>query len=73
MYRHSRHPIMLGTLIGIWSLRTMTATHLFLSGGLTVYIVIGVYIEERDLTRQWGQSYLNYKRRVGALFSFHHR
>jgi len=69
MYRYSRHPIMLGALIGIWSLSTMTATQFFLSGGLTLYIAIGVYFEERDLIRQWGSSYLDYKRRVGALLS----
>ena len=69
MYRYSRHPIMLGVLMGIWSLPTMTATQCFLSGGLTLYIVIGVYFEERDLIRQWGKSYLDYKRKIGALFS----
>jgi methanethiol S-methyltransferase len=73
MYRYSRHPIMLGALIGIWSTPTMTATQFFLSGGLTLYIAIGVYFEERDLIRQWGQNYLDYKRRVGALFSIHRR
>jgi len=73
MYRYSRHPIMLGVLIGIWSIPTMTATQFFLSAGLTLYVAIGVYFEERDLIRQWGQSYLNYKRRVGALFSMPRR
>jgi protein-S-isoprenylcysteine O-methyltransferase Ste14 len=73
MYRYSRHPIMLGALIGIWSIPTMTATQCFLSGGLTLYIVLGVYFEERDLIRQWGQSYLDYKRRVGALLSIPRR
>jgi uncharacterized membrane protein len=69
MYRYSRHPIMLGVLIGIWCLPTMSASMLMLSIGLTVYMVIGVYFEERDLVRQWGQSYVEYKKRVGALIS----
>ncbi len=73
MYRYSRHPIMLGALIGLWSIPTMTAAQCFLSGGLTLYIVIGLYFEERDLIRQWGQSYLDYKRRVGALISWPRR
>lgn len=67
MYRYSRHPIMLGVLIGIWAIPTMTATQLFLTAGLTLYIAVGVYFEERDLIRQWGPKYLEYKRRVGAL------
>ena len=25
-----------------------------------------VYFEERDLVRQWGPSYLDYKRRIGC-------
>lgn len=69
MYRYSRHPIMLGVLIGIWCLPEMSATTFMLSVGLSVYIVIGLYFEERDLIRQWGSSYLEYKKRVGMFFS----
>lgn len=68
MYRYSRHPIMLGALLGVWCVPTMTASMLMLSLGLTLYIAIGLYFEERDLIRQWGQSYLNYKHRVRAFF-----
>jgi len=69
MYRFGRHPIMLGVLIGIWSLPTMTATQLVLSVTFTVYIFIGVGFEERDLIRQFGQTYIDYKKRVGMFFT----
>ncbi len=69
MYRFGRHPIMLGLLIGIWSVPTMTATKLVLSICLTIYIFIGVAFEERDLIRQFGQTYLDYKKRVGMFFT----
>ena len=69
MYRFSRHPIMLGALIGLWSLPEMTSSRLYLSTGLTVYIVVGLWFEERDLIRQWGERYKSYQQKVGALFT----
>lgn len=69
MYRFGRHPIMLGVLIGVWSVPTMTATKLVLSITLTVYIFIGLFFEERDLIRQFGGTYLDYKKRVGLLIT----
>lgn len=69
MYRYSRHPIMLGVLIGIWSLPEMSNTKLVMSLTLTAYTFIGVAFEERDLIRQFGQRYLDYKNQVGMLFT----
>ena len=70
MYRYSRHPIMLGALIGIWCLPAMNGSQLMLAIGMSVYIAIGLYFEERDLVRQWGQHYEAYRQRVGALWTF---
>ncbi len=70
MYRFSRHPIMLGVLIGIWALPSMSASLFMMSVGLTLYIAIGLYFEERDLIRAWGDRYRDYKNRVGLLFTF---
>ncbi len=70
MYRYSRHPIMLGVLIGIWVLPSMSASLFVMSVGLTIYIAIGLYFEERDLIRTWGGRYREYKSRVGLLFTF---
>lgn len=50
LYRVVRHPIMLGVLIGIWAIPHMTIGHLVFALALTSYIVIGVKMEERDLT-----------------------
>lgn len=69
MYRFSRHPIMLGALIGLWSLPEMTSSSLYLSVGLTVYIAVGLWFEERDLIHQWGDRYRAYRQRVGALIT----
>lgn len=70
MYRFSRHPIMLGVLIGIWFVPTMTASKLVLSICFTCYIFIGVAYEEKDLIKEFGERYLEYKKRVGMFFTF---
>ena len=67
MYRFDRHPIMTGVLIGIWVTPTMTLDHLVFAAGLTIYVWIGVYFEERSLQRQWGQEYDEYRERVGTI------
>ncbi|MBS0614419.1 MAG: hypothetical protein JSS24_14690 [Proteobacteria bacterium] len=69
MYRYSRHPIQAGVLLGVWSLPTMTKSQAILSAGLTAYIIVGLFFEERDLLRQWGGKYREYKQRVGVFFT----
>jgi len=69
MYRYSRHPIMVGVLIGIWIIPEMTASKLVLSVSFTLYIFVGLWFEERDLIRNLGETYLDYKRRVGMFIT----
>lgn len=69
MYRYSRHPIMLGAILGVWLLPTMSVNQFFMAVGLSLYIAIGLYFEERDLIAQWGERYCDYRRRVGSLFT----
>jgi len=68
MYRYSRHPIMLGVLIGIWSVPDMTASKFVLTLCFTAYVFVGVWFEERDLIRHLGGTYQNYKQRVRMFF-----
>jgi protein-S-isoprenylcysteine O-methyltransferase Ste14 len=67
MYRYSRHPMMLGVLVGMWSVPAMSFSHFVMASLLTLYIVIGVMLEERDLIRQFGKTYLDYKRQIATL------
>ncbi|MGE0706168.1 MAG: NnrU family protein [Vicinamibacterales bacterium] len=67
MYRFDRHPIMTGVLVGLWATPEMTLGHLLFVAGLSAYVVIGVYFEERALRRQWGDTYESYRRRVPSL------
>jgi len=67
-YRFIRHPIQLGILIAIWATPIMTYGHLILSVLFTIYIFIGLYLEEKDLVSALGDTYVDYKKRVGMIF-----
>ena len=69
-YKFVRHPIQLGTLIGIWSTPTMTMTHLMLSVCLTVYVIVALFYEERDLVTTLGKDYEDYQGRVSMIVPF---
>ena len=68
LYRFIRHPIQLGVLMGMWLTPVMSYGHLLMAVGFTVYIFIGLYFEEKDLVRELGKEYEDYKERVGLMF-----
>jgi len=67
MYRYSRHPMMLGILVGMWALPTMSISHFIMSCLLTLYVAAGVALEERDLIKQFGTTYREYKQQIAAF------
>lgn len=69
-YKFVRHPIQTGVLIGMWSVPVSTVSHLFFAGGMTLYIFVGLYFEEKDLLRDFGATYKDYMRRVKKLIPF---
>ena len=66
-YRWVRHPIMLGQLIGFWATPTMTLGHLLFATVMLIYILIGLYFEERDLLTTHGEAYRDYQKRIPKL------
>jgi protein-S-isoprenylcysteine O-methyltransferase Ste14 len=67
LYRHVRHPLYLGLLLGFWFVPVMSAGHLLFSAGASTYILIGIGFEERDLVAQFGQRSRRYREEVGML------
>jgi protein-S-isoprenylcysteine O-methyltransferase Ste14 len=66
-YRYVRHPLMACLLAFLWMQPVMPATLALLSGGLTAYVAVGVFLEERDLSHRFYPLYDAYRRRVPAL------
>ncbi|TNJ42926.1 isoprenylcysteine carboxylmethyltransferase family protein [Tamlana fucoidanivorans] len=69
-YKHVRHPLYFGGIIGLWATPTMTVTHLIFALSLTAYFIIGTLFEERDLKEEFGQTYTDYQSKTGMLIPF---
>jgi protein-S-isoprenylcysteine O-methyltransferase Ste14 len=67
LYKIVRHPLYLGWLLIFWGAPTMTAGHLLFSTGMSVYILLALRYEERDLVQHIGERYERYRREVPAL------
>lgn len=67
LYRYVRNPLMLGIAIAVWATPHMTVGHLLFAIGMTAYILIGVYFEERTLIRELGPEYHAYRSRTPML------
>jgi len=68
LYKFVRHPMMTGILIAFWATPRMTVGHLVFAVGMTAYIAMGTYFEERDLVHHLGDSYREYQDRVPNKF-----
>ena len=67
LYRFVRHPIMLGLLIGFWATPSMSLGHLLFAGATTVYVFIGIFLEEHDTRQALGESYERYRRETSMI------
>lgn len=66
-YRYVRHPLYVGWFLVFWATPTMTVAHLLFAVITTVYILVAIQLEERDLVDHHGQDYENYRKRVPML------
>jgi protein-S-isoprenylcysteine O-methyltransferase Ste14 len=67
LYHYVRHPLYTAGLLFIWLSPYMTWNLLAVDLGLTIYIFIGAYFEERKLLVQYGEAYAEYLRRTPML------
>jgi len=67
-YRWIRHPIYTGFILAFWAAPRMSLGHLVFAAATTGYILLGIWLEERDLVAQFGARYIRYRQGAGMLF-----
>ena len=68
MYYWVRHPLYVCGLLFLWLMPAMTWNILAFNIGVTVYVTIGVFLEEKKLVAEFGEPYTDYQKRVPMLF-----
>lgn len=66
LHRHVRHPWYALGLLLLWT-RDLNAAWLTSALVVTVYLLVGSWLEERKLLRLYGEAYRRYRQRVPAL------
>jgi protein-S-isoprenylcysteine O-methyltransferase Ste14 len=65
----TRHPWYLATMLLIWA-RQLDVSAIIVNVILTTYLVVGTYLEERKLLREFGETYRNYQKKVSMLLPY---
>jgi len=66
-YGAVRHPIYVGWFIASWCTPVMTVGHLFYAAGMSIYMLVAIPLEERDLIDVHGDTYRDYRDSVPSL------
>ena len=69
-YRWVRHPLYLFLIIIIWSCPVLTLDRLIFNIMWTFWILIGTYLEDRDLHLEFGSQYREYSSQVPMLIPY---
>lgn len=69
-YLWIRHPLYFFSLIMIWASPNLTIDKLLFNIMWTLWIFIAAMLEERDLTREFGNSYREYQKQVPMLIPY---
>jgi protein-S-isoprenylcysteine O-methyltransferase Ste14 len=63
-YRHCRHPVYLATVASLWIGPVMTTGRLEFAFLVTIYVLIGTWLEEKDTRKEVGEVYDLYRDNV---------
>jgi protein-S-isoprenylcysteine O-methyltransferase Ste14 len=66
-YRWVRHPLYLFSILMIWSCPDITGDRLLFNVMWTTWIIVGAFLEERDLAACFGETYRQYQTKVPML------
>lgn len=69
-YKIIRHPLYFGGIVGLWAIPNMSLTHLIFAILLAAYFIIGSIFEEKDLIRDFGDQYIDYKKNTGKFIPY---
>ncbi len=62
-----RHPLYLGFFIAFWSAPLMTVGHLLFAIEMSIFMLVAIQFEERDLIDVFGDAYRRYRKSTGML------
>jgi protein-S-isoprenylcysteine O-methyltransferase Ste14 len=68
LYKRMRHPIYVAWTVIFWATPSMSAGHLFFAVVTTTYMILAVFIEERDLVDHFGDAYRRYQETTPKFF-----
>lgn len=66
-YKLVRHPLYVGWIMVFWAAPTMSVSRLVFALGMTVYILVAIRFEERNLVDYHGERYAAYRKQVPML------
>ncbi len=67
LYQFVRHPLYTFGLAVLWLSPKMSLNSFVVSAALTLYVLVGIFFEERKLLREFGQDYANYRSNTPML------
>jgi protein-S-isoprenylcysteine O-methyltransferase Ste14 len=67
-YLWVRHPLYFFVLVLIWSAPDVSSDRLLFNVLWTLWVVLGTYLEEKDLVAEFGEKYRHYQKTVPMLF-----
>ena len=69
-YRWVRHPLYFFVIVMIWSCPDVTMDRFLFNILWTIWIAVGALLEERDLVEDFGDQYIDYRKKVPMLIPY---